>query len=1234
MFKTNLGAELESQLYGIKNHVARSWYFYNLAVIETKKIANACNAGDSSSLGGAINQTEFYMDTSFLELDEGMKESFNLIAAEEKLLSEQKIDLIKEEALYDSLIELRQIVSELNGGPTNSGSYVSFYSTKATAFANSAASKGFPELVEKRPFWLEAFGYFGGTILTQMGAGKESAFPFIWPIFNNAVSEVENVFYTKQGLSALGRFPINEFMKLYSDLGGNNASALKRFAELENKMSINQKSVNTKQKTLWDSIKGEQAKIEQKLFALNNNSKFDALAKELLKTNIGGSLDLEEKYFEGSKTLLILRERKAKNELPLGEEIAKIKTILLEFEEVSKYLGYGEEDYLQKLGGACDSITREFKEDSFSTENADFVALLNEAKYYAAKTIAGSGESKLEYCIKFWESKKRIDLVKNDFAVLESEKKDSAKDCLAYLDKVFQYAELYKLKENYLELKKTEVTKENLNNFSKACEEIKSQVENELLDQESTQTALKNYNALQNTLQELKLLNLSTPNEEFDTETNLLLKRIEQYSKYFDAQGNIYFNEFLLVQNEVISSMEKTLSDSEKLLTKGSIELVKKNAQIIYLSSAGVRIGTDTNISAKLILNNRWSELNEMFFIDVNLSNVIISKTASECLGQVFEIEKVKTRFLFNCLPKGLTEIEFWAIEHILTAEKDEFIFVSNKESTLRRNIIVSNSGELPRALIETKTPQGAYKAAALVAGNEAQVLNFGNGLSTIAAEPLPKNAKLEVYFYIYGVISVELISEDTDISIEESRLRYSIKAINNYDTELNASLFIDLPVNAFTKDLHIFDDAGKSFTPEIYSGKIILKNQTFTPKQERNYLLEITLNNTLEYYLEELQKQRNEFSLFGVQNKAIEIDEVLSIGQENNPVALKKLFESNALALSLLKKQDEEKKSAEAMRLKLLSKIDEAKESVKQLEMVGLVTDAQKLNAIITKALEENNLDTFLGVSKAYKEIISVSFSASEAVNDEAKKLFNDAKKLYSIRPSELGQLFEQFSSFNNSFELNKNTNPLESQKNFVLMKDIYSKMSAQNEDLDKNAFVNAKQLKNEIEKLGLEVNSLVDFLESELFSPAKNISDIKFVAPITESRLKTLRLNISEILNSDKSDAEKRDRLAKIKNELTNASEYLRREAVRNFNNAIDLGTSKSILSSAKQAIDENRFVSALFLLSNNSGKAIFGFDYLGFIPIGIIIAVAIILRQRFSKKGKTEEEARKLILQEWKD
>ncbi len=69
LFKTSLAAEEENQLYSIKNHVARSWFFYNKAVTESKTVAALCQKGDASELSGAINQTQLYINGAFNELD-------------------------------------------------------------------------------------------------------------------------------------------------------------------------------------------------------------------------------------------------------------------------------------------------------------------------------------------------------------------------------------------------------------------------------------------------------------------------------------------------------------------------------------------------------------------------------------------------------------------------------------------------------------------------------------------------------------------------------------------------------------------------------------------------------------------------------------------------------------------------------------------------------------------------------------------------------------------------------------------------------------------------------------------------------------------------------------------------------------------------------------------------------------------------------------------------------------
>ena len=92
LFKTSLLYEQENNIYEMKNNIARSWFYYNKSIVELKKLSALCKKGDASTLPSAINQLQFYLDKAFIELDQGMKQSFEIINFQEQKLTYEKMD--------------------------------------------------------------------------------------------------------------------------------------------------------------------------------------------------------------------------------------------------------------------------------------------------------------------------------------------------------------------------------------------------------------------------------------------------------------------------------------------------------------------------------------------------------------------------------------------------------------------------------------------------------------------------------------------------------------------------------------------------------------------------------------------------------------------------------------------------------------------------------------------------------------------------------------------------------------------------------------------------------------------------------------------------------------------------------------------------------------------------------------------------------------------------------------
>ena len=269
-FQTNLLYTQETKLYELKNHIARSWFYYNQAVKEIKKISTLCKSGNALSLSSSLNQMNFYLDNAFLELDQGMKQSFEIINFQEQFLLSEKIDLLKEENLYNSLIELKQIISELENGQTNSDSYVSYYLEQVDNF-NKNSSTTYRPIIEKQPFWLSAYSKVDKYLIGNTNLGKIAYFPVISDYFKKAISYLEFSFYKDESLKTLESFPVAQFMQLYSKLGGEKNSAFARFVDLVNKTSANYSLLTKKHESLIKEVVLLERDADEKYYQISQN---------------------------------------------------------------------------------------------------------------------------------------------------------------------------------------------------------------------------------------------------------------------------------------------------------------------------------------------------------------------------------------------------------------------------------------------------------------------------------------------------------------------------------------------------------------------------------------------------------------------------------------------------------------------------------------------------------------------------------------------------------------------------------------------------------------------------------------------------------------------------------------------------------------------------------------------------------------------------------------------------
>ncbi len=436
LFKTRLGYYKESQLYSFKNSVARSWFFYNRALKQMKKINSLCESGNAKAISNEIYQLKFFLSSAFEESDTAIKKSFEIISYEENYLTTQKIDLLKEEKIFDSLLAFRQILTELKNGATNSETYVSFYASKIKQFNELVTSNQPQIIIEENQFWLKE-----GTQLQKDAkdfSESKNLFPFISPWIKKTFEYFEFNLYFKQNSAVLQKIPSSHTTKLYSDLFGENNSSLKRFADLISNLSQEYDVLRSKISLMHLEIQTQINSIDGIVEKIKDKDEFKALAQKITKTKIVAQEEINSRFETARANYFDLKEKNSQNTVSLGEEIFILKKIAAELNSIITELNFYDSIYFEKLAGACDDYANEAL-DITPPSLEELKELFGEIIFLSKKTISSSEKDKLIYCQRLYEKVEEYEAGKEDFELIESRAKSSAKKCIETTQLLIKY---------------------------------------------------------------------------------------------------------------------------------------------------------------------------------------------------------------------------------------------------------------------------------------------------------------------------------------------------------------------------------------------------------------------------------------------------------------------------------------------------------------------------------------------------------------------------------------------------------------------------------------------------------------------------------------------------------------------------------------------------------------------------------------------------------------------------
>ncbi|MFH1587200.1 MAG: hypothetical protein ABID38_05050 [Candidatus Diapherotrites archaeon] len=505
-----LSFEIRQMMHIYKNHVARSWLYFNRAQKNLSKINSICSSPDNfNGLNQQTNELNHNLSEAFAAIDGAGKTSFAIILLEKQILEEQDINLIREEPLFNDYTEFVNNENEIlyRSNPEGS-SYAAKYLKATELFTEVSKILGFEDrVIEEVTVYDMVFGV--DKILFEQIPKEIKDFPLMKEFFNNSVNFFSDSLSIDHAVSFLQHFPSFELLNSFNEMVGTENSSAKKFFELMNSANRNLKEMEERNNSIQQEVESTFPELEKELNSLNSSAlnSFDKdflaelyslLGQESEISVQSHSIDeissfVENAQRERSELLHRFGEWKV-SDLSIGERTKELKEIHFELKKTEESARFFSTEVVSGLELLCDSRTefigKEIDSAAYLDEELSFLGDLRASISFGLKTYNSRKETneKLFSCREILEEFGRFKLGLEDREAFENSLDEDIAACLSSVENMLAQEEsgLNDFRPIYDSLVSVERPYENPNYMLESCSFLRGNIEREIGGREIT----------------------------------------------------------------------------------------------------------------------------------------------------------------------------------------------------------------------------------------------------------------------------------------------------------------------------------------------------------------------------------------------------------------------------------------------------------------------------------------------------------------------------------------------------------------------------------------------------------------------------------------------------------------------------------------------------------------------------------------------------------------------------
>lgn len=1153
-------------LHEYKNHLARSWLFYNKARESISRLNEICGKEnlDASAAKNAFDDFREGIVNAFREIEMADNKSFDTISSMKNTLDDEGIMLMKEEPLFNDYLVLAGNEAVLRGQQSSGGAYAERFFSESERMDELSKELGFDERILSDDLRTQTYSAMKLAIPFSPETSKYKAMAVFADLLFSLLekgSKVENLNIAMKESSAF------EFFNVYNGFAGTINSLPREFESIIKSNALHRKELNERISMLDKEITENLSSAETLLTALENKEyeRIDSNfltnlysiteSENTITTNGNGFDDIVLAKENAKMEIFSLRSKhsKAMENLQLGNEqlgktASSLKDLYAKSVSLKSNLEYLSAEIISNIDSVCEERLR-FMRGKISDDKSDSGEILSlkaaleyRIEYFLAKTDV---PKRLALCSEGVELYQNYSSANANLEEYILSQKTRLNECLSLLGRFFTENRDYEgnlamrsAKQRFMLLKEmAESEEQDYTYLSGTCEEIKGDIIAESRESPELKGIMENH-AKAGSLAEM--LGKIKDNKAKD----LLAEFEEQKRKLENPEG-------ILLAGESLAEIEKSSQElCRRMLEEAGVEFTEylaDSARLQIMSSAIPRINKEQESRLKLTIENRlatWASP-----LKIELKQILSS--AGDSAKIVYQDKQVsKAAFTgkdikieLDSVPLGSFSIVFDlnSIPAASTSER-KIMHASSEKIVFEETIAIKANYETERLSGEIDTSNLSIEPSGIAVYAHGVKTGFSldsNRILFTIEKPREKDILLAYYSAANPIdVSMELKNSQEDGNF--AHYTYKARVKNRLGIMIDDAEII-LPfakVAGETAAIRIVDEYSREVKAKEISGEnISFGINGLSPKETRDFTIDISTNNYSSYWKKQIEKTVYSL-LLAAENKegamklSASLKEFLSKDLTGKNISELTSLLSDAGRL-IAKEESSQKSSAEYLDSKksLDAKIAQLagmseflkgnKFDKEYFEAQKALKSARDFSAKAVESASKEKYSEAIGFVHNALAVIADNEKALKSAGDFllekwtiAKKNLSEKKKLLSGADSKEALDFEK-----HSLELDENFNNSLADGNFNEAAKAVNAMDELAREADSLAEKQVKEkcakLKEALLKAGqdnLKAEGILFSLEGNMNAlPNGSFEKMSYIPPFTEDDITGYRAKIS---------------------------------------------------------------------------------------------------------------------------